>query len=311
MIFRKLREKGVLGMNARIGNYILPHNPRKHFPRVDDKTITARLAEEHHLAMPHNYAVISRFGRLKKIQEILAPFSSFVIKPAKGAMGNGIIVITGRADSEHYIRSNGSLINVKKIRDHISEILSGLYALDGYPDKAIIQYLIQQHPCLEDLAYQGIPDIRIIVFQGFPIMAMTRLPTKKSDGRANLHQGAVGAGIDMQTGITTTAVVNNRLITHHPETGIEIRGRAIPHWDEMLLLASRCHDLSGLGYLGVDIVLDKIAGPLILELNARPGLSIQVANMKGLLAQLKKFEGVLQQALDPLEKVKLAKELLG
>lgn len=311
MIFKKLHEMGVLGMNARIGNYILPHNPRKHFPRVDDKTITARLAGEHQLAMPHNYAVIERFGRLKSLQEILSPFSSFVIKPAKGAMGNGIIVITGRADQENYIRSNGSLISLKKIRDHISEILSGLYALDGYPDKAIVQYLIQQHPCLEDLVYQGIPDIRIIVFQGFPVMAMTRLPTKESDGRANLHQGAVGAGINILTGTTTHAVHHNRLITHHPETGIEIKGRQLPFWDDMLLLASRCHELSGLGYLGVDIVLDKIAGPLILEMNARPGLSIQIANMQGLLDQLKKFEGVLGKTLDAQEKVQLAKEILG
>ena len=41
-----------------------------------------------------------------------------------------------------------------------------------------------------------------------------------------------------------------------------------------------------LGYIGVDFVVDPILGPLILELNARPGLNIQLANREGLLPRL-------------------------
>lgn len=47
-------------------------------------------------------------------------------------------------------------------------------------------------------------------------------------------------------------------------------------------LASRCADITGLSYLRADIVLDRQRGPMILELNARPGLAIQVANGVGL-----------------------------
>jgi len=44
--------------------------------------------------------------------------------------------------------------------------------------------------------------------------------------------------------------------------------------------------MTGLGYLGVDLVIDRDHGPLLLELNARPGLAIQLANHSGLFARL-------------------------
>ena len=45
-----------------------------------------------------------------------------------------------------------------------------------------------------------------------------------------------------------------------------------------------------MGYLGVDIVIDATAGPLMLELNARPGLNIQIANQEGLVHRLRSVE---------------------
>src|SRR5690606_28440359 len=57
-------------------------------------------------------------------------------------------------------------------------------------------------------------------------------------------------------------------------------------WDVILDISSRCYELTGLGYIGVDIVLDRDLGPLVLELNARPGLAIQIANGQGLARRL-------------------------
>ncbi len=48
--------------------------------------------------------------------------------------------------------------------------------------------------------------------------------------------------------------------------------------------------MTGLGYQGIDIVLDREQGPLILELNARPGLNIQIANRAGLHKRLTAIE---------------------
>jgi alpha-L-glutamate ligase-like protein len=121
-------------------------------------------------------------------------------------------------------------------------------------------------------------------------MSMMRLPTHLSNGKANLHQGAIGVGIDIATGITTTGVWFNDIITEHPDTGIEITGIKIPNWENLLNLAARCYQLTGLGYQGIDIVIDRDKGPMLLELNARPGLNIQIANCAGLLPRLKIVE---------------------
>jgi alpha-L-glutamate ligase-like protein len=127
----------------------------------------------------------------------------------------------------------------------------------------------------------------VIVYRGFPIMSMVRLPTRQSHGKANLHQGAVGAGIDLATGVTLDGVVGTQVVTHHPDTAHAIAGLQIPDWDVILDISARSYELTGMGYIGVDIVLDRDLGPLVLELNARPGLAIQIANRQGLLRRLK------------------------
>ena len=154
----------------------------------------------------------------------------------------------------------------------------------------MIEYKVIFDPIFESVGYKGVPDIRIIVFLGVPIMSMVRLPTRRSNGKANLHQGAIGAGIDLGTGTTLSGVMDNDIVTEHPETLKSSVGLQIPYWNDLLQLASRCYNLTGLGYLGVDIVLDKVRGPLLLELNARPGLNIQIANMAGLLPRLNLVE---------------------
>jgi hypothetical protein len=122
-------------------------------------------------------------------------------------------------------------------------------------------------------------------------MAMLRLPTKESGGKANLQQGAIGTGIDMTTGVTTTAVFRkNRIIEYIPGTRLLLSGIKIPHWKDILALAVRAQTVSGLGFLGADIAIDRDKGPVFLELNARPGLSIQIANLDGLLGRLRRVE---------------------
>ena len=140
------------------------------------------------------------------------------------------------------------------------------------------------------MSYEGIPDIRIITLLGYPAMAMLRLPTRISNGKANLHQGAIGVGIDLSTGKTLGGVFHNDTIDTHPDTLQPIAGIQVPYWDKILEIAAGCSELTGLGYLGVDIVLDKEHGPLMLELNARPGLNIQIANREGALKRYKMIE---------------------
>jgi alpha-L-glutamate ligase-like protein len=172
----------------------------------------------------------------------------------------------------------------------VSNIVSGLFSLGGRPDEALIQQRVLLHPAFERISYQGIGDVRVILYKNVPAMAMLRLPTKMSGGRANLHQGGVGAGVDLETGQTSRAVMRNHIVYRHPDTGESLVGFTVPFWKQVLEMACRVAGAVELGYLGVDIVVDRDEGPLLLEANARPGLAIQIANGRGLVPRLEEIE---------------------
>jgi alpha-L-glutamate ligase-like protein len=225
---------------------------------------------------------------------LLGDHGDFVIKPNRGSAGRGVLVIVGR-DGKDYLRHNGAKVRPDALRQHLSDILSGMYSLGGQPDTAIVQQRVRLHPAFESITYKGIPDVRVILYRNEPAMAMLRLPTRASNGRANLHQGGIGTGIDLDTGITHHAVQRNRFIDRHPDTGQPVVGLRVPYWGEVLDMSREVARAVGLGYLGVDIVVDANAGPMLLEANARPGLAIQIANGRGLLPRLQAIDALLDQ----------------
>lgn len=305
---RVLRDRGVMGLNARNGLYIAPHNARRHYPVVDNKLLTKRLAVRANIPTPPLYAVIEAHHQLRKLRELLAGRQAFVVKPARGAAGNGILLITA-CDRERLTRPSGETLTWEALTHHVASILSGIHSLEGLEDQAMIEALIQVDPVFEAVTYRGVPDIRIIVYRGVPVMGMVRLPTRRSDGRANLHQGAIGAGIALATGITGTAVQGRMVVSHHPDTGQPVSGIRVPHWPRILEIAALGYDMTGLGYVGADLVIDRELGPVLLELNARPGLAIQLANQDGLLRRLRLIDPVWRPGLSVHERVALARTL--
>lgn len=287
--YRSLKDKGILSINQRNADFVLKYNQRKNYPLVDDKLKTKHLALQADIAVPQLYAQIDTEHQIKKIDQILEPFTDFVIKPAHGSGGDGILVITGKMGTR-YRQINGKLLSQQELSYHLSRLLSGAYSLGGHHDYAIIEKRVIVDPIFSHISYQGVPDVRVITLMGYPVMAMLRLPTRSSGGKANLHQGAIGAGIDLGLGLSLDGVFQNQIIDHHPDTLHPIAGLQIPYWEQILQIASGCYELTGMGYLGVDIVIDAHQGPLMLELNARPGLSIQVANQEGLLKRLRLIE---------------------
>jgi alpha-L-glutamate ligase-like protein len=307
---RRLREMGVLGLNERNAEFIMKWNPRRLYPRVDDKELTKKLALDAGMAVPELYGVIGNQAEVRNLPEIVAPYESFVIKPAQGSGGNGIVVVTGRSKRKRnaFRLASGILISESELKHHTSNIVGGQYSLSGNPDKAIIEYCVQFDPIFAEVSYQGVPDIRIIVYRGYPIMAMVRLPTRRSDGKANLHQGAVGAGICIGTGETLNGVLANEVVDEHPDTGALISGLLIRQWDFILQLAAKGLEVTGLGYLGVDIVIDRVRGPLILEMNARPGLNIQIANCAGLHERIRRIDSIFEADATPEMRAKIARQ---
>jgi alpha-L-glutamate ligase-like protein len=199
------------------------------------------------------------------------------------------------------------VVTIADVKRHLTNTLSGLHSLGGRADVAFLETLVTVSSYFQRYSYEGVPDIRLIVFKGFPVMGMLRLATEASDGKANLHQGAIGVGLDISTGKAVRAVQHNQLVTHHPDTRAALNDIEIPNWDELLHLAGRCYEATTLGYLGCDIVIDENLGPLILELNARPGLSIQIANNRGLLPVLQHIEDKQTRRMKTEERVEYAK----
>lgn len=305
---RSLREQGVLGLNQRNADYIFRYNPRKNFSLVDDKRRTKQLAASAGIPVPELYGVVEIVHQIDSLPVLLGGHEDFVIKPAHGSGGDGILVITGKL-SDRYRKCNGRLLDESELGFHVSNILSGGYSLGGLPDCALIEYRVEFDPVFESVSFQGVPDIRTLVFKGIPVLAMIRLPTRLSMGRANLHQGAVGVGIELSSGVTYGGVWHEDAVDHHPDTGAAVAGIEIPHWNEILALAARCYDLTQMGYIGVDVVIDKHQGPLMLEINARPGLSIQLAGKLGVLRRLRYLESLSKLPESAEERVDLARWL--
>ncbi len=293
----ELRRLGILGMNSRNANYILAANPRKNFPNVDDKLRTKRICELRGIPVPSTFAAISRNGDIPRWIDFVRDRSEFVLKPAHGSGGRGIIVIASH-DGETFVTAGDATLSSADLRYHLSSILSGLFSLGGQPDTAIIEQRIVCHSDFKKYSVGGTPDIRVILYRSMPIMAMVRLPTAASRGRANLHQGAIAAAIDIRTGTTFGGVCKSRPIEKHPDTGAAIQGFQIPFWNVLLTAAMDLADNLGLGYVGIDFVVDEKAGPLVLEANARPGLAIQIANRCGLAPRMEIIDQQLKAPLD-------------
>lgn len=286
---RRLKELGILGMNHRNAACILDHNPRKLYPIVDDKLRMRDLCVRIGVPTPEVYAAITAHSMLRRLREYLGQRSDFVIKPNRGSAGRGVLVIVDR-EGEHFLRHNGELLRLEQVRQHVSDILSGMYSLGGRPDQAIVQYRVQLHEAFVPIAYKGIPDVRVVLYRNRPAMAMLRLPTRESNGRANLHQGGIGTGVDLDTGRTNHAVQRNRFVERHPDTNVRVVGMQVPCWNTVLDMSCRVAEEVGLGYIGVDIIIDARLGPMLLEANARPGLAIQIANARGLLPRLAEID---------------------
>lgn len=319
-----MRASHILGLNSRNHLYLSRYNSRKGRDIADSKYLTKKLLRRHKLPHPRLLAYFDSAEKLAKFNwDDLS--ENFVIKPAAGYAGEGIILIRKRINKVkgqgprakgnggpdsfspqplalspdiRYQLMDNSILSLADLKLHILDILAGRFDKYDLPGAAMIEDRVKKHPRFKRYAYQGTPDVRVIVFNKVPIMAMLRLPTPQSRGRANLHQGALGVGVDLATGITTSAVLWDRPIRvlpsnpPGPSTPLKLNGLRIPWWDQILELAIQVQTIVPLGYMAVDFLLDPDKGPLIIELTARPGLGIQIANLGGLKRRLERVEGL-------------------
>lgn len=281
----------VMGINERNRSLVRVHNPRNYFPLADDKLRTTEILIAAGVPVPKTLAVFSSMYEVRHAAERLKHLADFVIKPSQGKAGKGILVLVERTASGWFDHGH-HLWTDQAVGHHIANIVFGSFGA-GLADRALVQERLLQAPIFGTTLFPGLPDIRVITLRGRPVMAMVRVPTKRSRGKANLHQGGVGVGVDIKSGRTTHASFRGAPIQRHPDSGDVLVGRSIPEWPVVIDVAGRAASALPLGYLGIDVALDSRLGPVVLEANARPGLEIQNVNHRGLkeaLAHLNYYE---------------------
>ncbi len=306
--------KKVLGMNERNLLYIKGYNKPKYRKIADDKYLTKKILAKHDIPTPKLLGFIKDYNDYDKFDWNSLP-DSFVIKPVRGIEGAGIEIFYNRDKNGNWIKADKSKFSLKDIQSLASDILDGRFTPYADPDSVIFEERVKPHKAFKYYTYKGTPDVRIIVFNKIPVMAYLRLPTRESKGKANLAQGAIGSGIDMSNGRTTTSVFGKdrggrgTIIKFVPGTKLSLSGLRVPYWNKMMEVAVQAQEVTNLGFLAVDFLIDRDQGPLIVELTARPGLSIQIANQDGLRWRLKKAKGIKVKSVS--QGVRLAKDLFG
>jgi len=303
-----MKISSILGLNARTQLFAYRYNTRRGKAIADSKIQTARMLRKAGVPHPKTYKKFFDPQDVFEFDWTSLP-DKFALKPSRGMGGEGIIVVKRQLKDGGWLTTNKERVTTDDLKLHVLDTLEGAFSMGNVPDVAFVQEYVGRAKAFRRWAYRGTPDIRIIVFNKVPVMAMLRLPTKESGGRANLHQGAIGVGVDIATGITTKAIWHGEQIVFKPGTERKLRGIKIPSWTAILETAVQTQVASGLGYAGVDIVVHPEKGPMVLELNAQPGLQIQLANMEGLKKRLERVEDL--DVRDAEHGVTLAKALFA
>jgi alpha-L-glutamate ligase-like protein len=299
----------VLGMNERNLRFIRKYNNRKAVEIADNKILTKKVLTSANIPTPKLINIIHSYQELNKFDFNSLP-NSFVVKPVSGLEGGGIDIFYNRDKENRWIRADKTKVTVSELQQQIKEILDGRYSLNQIPDEVLFEERVKTHKAFKYYTFKGTPDIRIIICNRIPLMSYVRLPTIESKGKANLALGAIGAGIDMANGTTTSAIKGKAgYIEYVPDTKLQIGGLKIPFWDKILRYAIEAQIATKLEFMAVDFLIDRELGPMIVEINARPGLSIQLANRDGLRWRLKKVGDLKVTTVE--KGIRLAKYLFG
>ncbi len=281
---------GLLWQNARNLKYIKGFNSKMARKLADSKLKTKEFLKSRGVPVPKTLAILKNHDQvtLERVMELDPPF---VVKPNNWFGWKWIIVVDEVDASGNFVANTGDIYSPEQMKIHLLNVLDGFFSLSWSRDRALIEKKIVITNEVQVLGTFWLPDVRIIVFNMVPIMAMLRIPTKESDWKANIHWWACAAGIDIWTGKLTYITQHSKIVKSVPWVG-DVRGLVLPDWDKMLEMSVRVQKETNIWYLGCDIVMDHKEGPLLLEINIRPWIAIQIANMARLKDRLERVEGI-------------------
>jgi alpha-L-glutamate ligase-like protein len=300
----------MLGLNRRNQDFVFRYNARDRLRLADDKVATKKALSAAGIAVPRTYTVFEVPWDVRRLSRAVRRLDEFVLKPARSSGGGGVLVVVAR-DGERFLKASGEALTIVDLEDHVADVVAGAFSRNQRYDSALLEARVHSHPVIDAISFRGVADVRVLVFLGVPVLAMLRVPTRRSDGRANLHMGGIGLGVDLATGTTTRAIGPGGDSGRHPDLGMPLVGVRLPAWNDVLEVAARSADALGLGYFGADVVVDADLGPLVLELNGRPGLGIQLANRLGLRPLLEEVERRRPERLSVGERVTLGRDVVA
>jgi len=249
----------LLGQNARNLNYILEHNDEDSKILADSKLKTKDFLSKKWISVSPSIAIVKDIIELDSFDFFSLPLP-FVIKPNQWYWGKWIIIID-KIEDEFFIWNDNTKYSQLDLKKHSEEILQWFYSLSWNRDKVIFERKIVLHHSIELLWKFWLPDVRIIVFNLVPVMAMLRVPTQNSKWKANLHMWACWVWIDIWTWKLTNINQFGKSIKSIPWIW-DVRNIELPFWQEILLLASKVQNVTSIWYVWCDIVLDDIKWPI-------------------------------------------------
>jgi alpha-L-glutamate ligase-like protein len=304
----------ILGQNSR--NLIFIQGEKTKFGKkiADNKILTKEILIQENIPNPLLLGKIENEKELEAFDWNQLP-KSFVMKPVHGSQGAGIEIFYNKDENGNWITTQGERTSLEEIQIKAQEILDGKYSLSGDQDQVFFEERVKTHKALSNFTHKGAPDIRVVIFNQVPVMSYIRFPTKESKGKANMIQGAVGTGIDIASGITTTSTYGKGNggkgvpIEFVPGTKLRFQGVKIPYWNKILTYACQTLKACQLNFGAVDFLLDNEQGPVVVEINARPGLSIQIVNRDGLKWRLEKIRGLKIKSIE--QGIRIGQDLFG
>lgn len=303
----------ILGLNERNIEYVRKYNTSSAKLIADNKIITKQILKKASVPTTKIIKIVRSIEELENFDFSTLP-NSFVVKPVNGVEGGGILIVYNTDKKGRFVSAQGKTFTRDMLITHMQDIMEGKYSHSYIQDSVLFEERVRPHNRFRPYTFKGTPDIRVIVFRRVPIMAMVRWPTPESEGKANFAQGAVGSGIDLSTGVTTHSIKGSKKgqfsqIEFVPNSRERYSGFKIPYWDKILTYSVQSSVASKLGFCAVDFLIDRELGPLVVEMNARPGLSIQLANNDGMKWRLEHVKDI--RIKSEAHAIRLGKDLFG
>lgn len=187
-------------------------------------------------------------------------------KPRYGIGGGGIIVL--QKEKEQYINKESSTIVTP---DFLNNLL-----LQDY----IIQKGIVQHAVMNSIYPNSVNTFRIITeYKGNAEIAilftLLRMGNKGMDVD-NASSGGIYIGVNVVTGELQKYAISNQqeIFEYHPYSGFKFESFFIPFWQEIVtFIKNVAFKFSEIRYIGWDVAY-SVDGPVIIEANNGPDISI-------------------------------------